>query len=68
MMNTTTISNTSSISSVGLNPGFFTQRNRFDWLFAALVIFGGLFVFQRYLSAMDVYEKGILLVAIPFAV
>jgi hypothetical protein len=68
MMNTTTISNTNSITNVSLNQGFFAQRSLLDWVFATLVVCGGLFVFQRYLDAMDVYEKGILLVAIPFAV
>jgi cytochrome c-type biogenesis protein CcsB len=71
-MNTTIISTPNSTAgstiSLSLNEGFFAQRSRFDWLFAALVVFGGLYVFQRYLSAMDVYEKGILLAAIPFVV
>jgi len=64
MMNTTTMTG----NNLSLNQGFFTQRSKLDWAFAALVVFGGLYVFQRYLGAMDVYEKGILLAAIPFAV
>ena len=40
----------------------------FDWLFAALVVAGGLFAFARYGSYMDVYEKGILLGAVPAAI
>jgi cytochrome c-type biogenesis protein CcsB len=40
-------------------------RDAFDWLFAALVIAGGLFAFSRYGVAMDGYEKGILTFAMP---
>ncbi|WP_138511882.1 c-type cytochrome biogenesis protein CcsB [Rhodoferax bucti] len=50
-----------------LNQGYF-QRSVWAWLFAALVVAGGLFAFFRYQDAMDVYEKGILLAAIPAAV
>lgn len=50
-----------------LNPGYF-QRSAWAWLFAALVFAGGLFAFARYRDAMDIYEKGILLAAIPAAV
>ncbi len=60
-MNTAATTNT----TITLNEGMFTKRNWFDWLFAALVIGGGLFAFQRYANFMDVYEKGILLAAIP---
>ena len=60
-MNTAVSSNT----TISLNEGMFSRRNWFDWLFAALVIGGGLFAFQRYANFMDVYEKGILLAAIP---
>lgn len=51
-----------------LNEGFFTRRNWLDWLFAAVVASGGLFAFSRYAAYMDVYEKGILLAAVPAAV
>jgi cytochrome c-type biogenesis protein CcsB len=79
-MNTTTISNSSSpvtsstpgaatvTSTITLNAGYFSSRSVLDWLFAALAIGGGLFVFARYLDAMDVYEKGILLAVIPSVV
>ncbi|MGP1630582.1 MAG: c-type cytochrome biogenesis protein CcsB [Giesbergeria sp.] len=60
-MNTAVTSNT----TISLNEGMFSKRNWFDWLFAALVVGGGLFAFQRYASFMDVYEKGILLAAMP---
>jgi cytochrome c-type biogenesis protein CcsB len=48
-----------------LNQGYFSQRNVWDWLFAAIVFAGGLFAFTTYGQAMDVYEKGILLGAMP---
>lgn len=50
-----------------LNKGYF-QRSVWAWVFAALVVGGGLFAFVRYQDAMDAYEKGILLAAIPAAV
>ncbi len=52
-------------TTITLNEGFWSRRNWFDWLFAALVLAGGLFVLQRYGSSMDVYEKGILWCAVP---
>jgi len=42
-----------------------SRRSAFDWLFALLVIGGAGFVWQRYGSAMDGYERGILLCAVP---
>jgi cytochrome c-type biogenesis protein CcsB len=51
-----------------LNEGWLSRRSLFDWLFAALVVAGGLFAFTRYASHMDVYEKGILLAAMPAAI
>ncbi len=62
-MNTATQSPT-----IMLNEGWFAKRNWFDWVFAALVAAGGLFALARYGSHMDVYEKGILLGAIPAAI
>ena len=56
---------TTGTTTMSLNEGLFSRRNGFDWLFAALVVGGGLFAFQRYAAFMDVYEKGILLAAIP---
>jgi len=53
---------------LGLNEGYFARRNWLDWLFAALVLAGGLFALQRYGAHMDVYEKGILLGSIPGAI
>ncbi|MFM2329555.1 MAG: c-type cytochrome biosis protein CcsB [Pseudomonadota bacterium] len=42
-----------------------SQRSAFDWLFALLVLGGAAFVWQRYGGAMDGYERGILLCAVP---
>ena len=53
--------NTATTTTVTLNEGFFARRNWLDWLFAAIVVAGGLFALQRYAAYMDVYEKGILL-------
>ena len=52
-------------TTITLNEGYWSRRNWFDWLFAALVVAGGLFALQRYGSFMDGYEKGILLGTVP---
>lgn len=59
---------TGATTTLTLNEGYFAKRNLFDWLFAALVVTGGLYAFVSYNHAMDVYEKGILLLSIPSAV
>ena len=65
-MNTTTLE-----SAPGMNvgrPGFFGflgHRSIGDWAFAALVIAAGVFAFQRYNASMDVYERAILIAAMP---
>ncbi len=51
--------------TLSLNEGWFARRNVFDWLFAALLIVGGLFALQRYGSYMDIYEKSILVGTVP---
>lgn len=43
----------------------FKRLSLFDWLFAAIVTTGALFALSRFGEFMDVYEKGILLAAIP---
>jgi cytochrome c-type biogenesis protein CcsB len=48
--------------------GFFGGRSALDWLFAGLVVLGGIFAFARYGSSMDGYEQAILLGALPAAV
>ncbi len=62
-MNTTTLSLGRSHA-----PHPFSGRSAFDWLFAALVVGGAVFAFAHYGPAMDVYEKGILLGAVPAAI
>lgn len=59
-MNTTTL-------ALG-RPGWFAGRTLFDWLFAAGVAIGGAWAFQRYQGSMDVYEKWILVGAIPVVI
>lgn len=54
--------------TITLEEGFFARRRPTDWLFALLVVAGGLFAFARYSAYMDVYEKGILLGTIPAAI
>ncbi len=68
-MNTTTsLSRNTGNASFVLNAGYFSRRNWLDWLFAVLVVAGGVFAFARYHTAMDVYEQGILIGAIPSAI
>ncbi|HQS98846.1 MAG: c-type cytochrome biogenesis protein CcsB [Hydrogenophilales bacterium 16-64-46] len=43
----------------------FKRLTWFDWLFAAIVAGGLLFALSRYGEFMDIYEKAILLAAIP---
>ena len=51
--------------AIVLHEGYFSKRNGLDWMFAALVLAGGLYALGLYGSSMDVYEKGILLAAMP---
>jgi cytochrome c-type biogenesis protein CcsB len=51
-----------------LHEGFLARRGWFDWLFALLVVAGGVFAFTRYGEYMDVYEKGILIGTVPSAI
>ena len=46
-------------------PGYFSGRSGFDWAFALLIVLGAGYAWTRYGSAMDGYEKGILLGAVP---
>jgi cytochrome c-type biogenesis protein CcsB len=45
--------------------GLFSQRTLFDWIFAALIVLGAGYAFNRYGLSMDGYEKGILLGSVP---
>lgn len=60
--------NTATTTTISLNEGYWARRNWFDWLFAVLVLAGGLFALQRYGAHMDGYEKAILVGCIPGAV
>ncbi|MDI1275157.1 c-type cytochrome biogenesis protein CcsB [Polaromonas sp.] len=66
-MNTTTTlsSRTTDATTISLQEGYFAKRNALDWIFAAIALAGGLYGLARYGAFMDVYEKGILLGAIP---
>ena len=68
-MNTTTITATTAASttttlSIG-RASYFGSRSPYDWLFALLLVGGAAFVWQRYGAAMDGYERGILIAALP---
>jgi cytochrome c-type biogenesis protein CcsB len=56
-----------AVTTIELDAGFLARRSLFDWLFALVVAAGGLYAFGRYAPSMDVYEKGILLAAMPAA-
>jgi cytochrome c-type biogenesis protein CcsB len=64
-MNTASATLTKTIT---LNEGYFSKRNIFDWLFAALVVAGGAFALFRYHGSMDIYEKAITAGAVPCAI
>ena len=60
-MNTTT----AAVDTVELTPGYFARRSPLDWLFVLLTVVGAAFAWTRYGAYMDVYEKGILIGAVP---
>ncbi len=45
--------------------GFFKRLSVLDWLYAAVLVMASLYTLSRYGTYMDVYEKGILLLAAP---
>ncbi len=53
------------MTTVTLNPGFFSSRSVLDWGFAMLALLGTVFAFTRYQHAMDVYEQAILIGSLP---
>jgi cytochrome c-type biogenesis protein CcsB len=55
-------------TTLTLHQGFLSRRNWFDWFFAAAVVLAGAYAFSRYGAYMDVYEKGILVGAVPAAI
>ncbi|MBN8488115.1 MAG: c-type cytochrome biogenesis protein CcsB [Burkholderiales bacterium] len=56
-MNTTTL-------DLG-KPGLLAGRNAFDWIFAALLLLGAGYAWQRYGASMDGYERAILVGSVP---
>ena len=65
---TTTLSADKTGQTLSLGQSYFARRNTLDWIFAALLVAGGLYAFMRYSAFMDVYEKGILIAAVPAAI
>ena len=63
-MNTTTAPKTITMGQPGL-VGKMAKRSAFDWAFAALVVLGLAYAFQRYQTSMDGYEQAILVGAVP---
>ncbi|WP_210544528.1 c-type cytochrome biogenesis protein CcsB [Rhodoferax sp. PAMC 29310] len=59
---------TTLTKTMTLNEGYFSKRNWYDWLFAALVLAGGAFALFQYHGGMDVYEKAITAGAVPCAI
>jgi cytochrome c-type biogenesis protein CcsB len=55
-------------TTLTLNDSWLSRRNAFDWIFAALVLAGGIFAFSRYAGSMDYYEKTILVAAMAAGV
>ena len=55
-------------TTLSLNDPWLSRRSAFDWVFAAIVLVGGIFAYARYQGSMDIYEKAILLAAMPAAI
>ena len=55
-------------TTLELGTSLWSRRNWQDWVFAALVIAGAAFAFQRYHAAMDIYETWILAGTVPAAI
>ena len=64
-MNTTTLNPSGTLTR---GSGYLAQRSVGDWLFALLAVIGAVLAFQKYQGAMDIYEKGILVGAVPMVV
>ena len=61
-MNTTTLA---PAGALRFSEGYFARRTWGDWLFALLAVVGAAVAFSRYHDAMDVYDKGIFIAAVP---
>ena len=66
-MNTATATRTIELKNngSGQQPGYFSRRDTWDWVFAALVVTGAALAFARYGVSMDFYETAILAGAVP---
>jgi cytochrome c-type biogenesis protein CcsB len=64
-MNTTTLPTTQTVSVSAANGSFWASRNKQDWLFAAVLLVLGAYLFQRFSSRMDVYEQWIFVGTVP---
>ena len=53
-----------STSFVAKPESFWQSLSKFDWVYACLLLAGGLFSYQRYASFMDIYEVGFLFGAV----
>lgn len=58
--------NTRTLTLVPAGP--LGRRSLYDWAFAVLIALGAGYAWQRYGAHMDVYERGILLGAVPSAI
>ena len=63
-MNTTTAPANQG-ATLTLGDSFLARRTWGDWLFALLAVVGAAVAFSRYHGAMDVYDKGIFIAAVP---
>jgi cytochrome c-type biogenesis protein CcsB len=55
-------------TTLTLNDNWLSRRNAFDWVFAVLVLAGGIFALSRHAASMDYYEKLILGAAMAAAI
>jgi len=59
------MSSTLGRGGIVLQEGYFSRRSPLEWVFALLVLVGGVFALIKYQHAMDGYEKAILVGTIP---
>ncbi|HNG79510.1 MAG TPA: c-type cytochrome biogenesis protein CcsB, partial [Burkholderiaceae bacterium] len=46
-------------------PSYWSQRSAFDWVYAALLLAGAGYAWLHYGAAMNGYERGIFVCALP---
>lgn len=56
---------TTTTSTLTLHESWLARRTVYDWVFALVIVAGGLFALLRYQASMDGYEKVILLGTLP---